>query len=47
MPKQYEEIKKALLRAGKSLREAKRIAAATYNKKHPNSPVHPGYHKKK
>jgi len=32
MPKKYEAIKKAGLKAGKSTAEAERIAAATYNK---------------
>lgn len=32
MPRQYEHIKESELKAGKSLKEAKRIAAATYIK---------------
>lgn len=35
MPREYEHIKASELRSGKSLKEAKRIAAATYNKRHP------------
>lgn len=35
MPKEYEHIKTSELKAGKSMKEAKRIAAATYNKHHP------------
>lgn len=40
MPKQYLAIKQALLKQGKPLKTAERIAAATYNavpahKKHP------------
>lgn len=38
MPKEYEEIKASLIRAGKSAGTAKRIAAATYNKHHPENP---------
>jgi hypothetical protein len=38
MPKQYEEIKKSELRRGASLKTAKRIAAATWNKQHPGNP---------
>ena len=32
MPKKYERIRDSLKRRGKSDKEAKRIAAATYNK---------------
>lgn len=32
MPKKYEKIRDSLKRSGKSDKEAKRIAAATYNK---------------
>lgn len=32
MPKAYEKIKASILKQGKSLKTAKRIAAATYNK---------------
>jgi hypothetical protein len=54
MPKGYEKmrdaIKEDLLRKGmsreKADKEAKRIAAATWNKKHPDNPV-PRKHKKK
>lgn len=49
MPKKYEKIRDSLKRRGKSDREAKRIAAATYNKqrKPGQKPVGPSYHKKK
>ena len=54
MPKGYEKmrnaIKKKMLKKGVSLakadKEAKRIAAATWNKKHPKSPVTGKHHKK-
>lgn len=39
MPKQYEAIRDSLKRSGKSDKEAKRIAAATYNKTHKSRPV--------
>lgn len=39
MPKQYEAIRDNLEAKGKPEKEAKRIAAATYNKHHPNNPV--------
>jgi hypothetical protein len=45
MPKQYEEIRDSYVRRGKSLKEAKSIAAATYNKQHPGHPMKP--HKKR
>ncbi len=45
MPKQYEEIKKSELARGASLKTAKRIAAATYNKQHPGHPMHPDHKK--
>jgi len=45
MPKQYEAIRDSLIARGKSEKEAKRIAAATYNKRHPGHPMHP--HRKK
>lgn len=45
MPKQYEEIRDSYVRRGKSLKEAKSIAAATYNKQHPGHPLKP--HRKK
>jgi len=32
MPERYLAIKRSLLKSGKPLKEAKRIAAATYNK---------------
>ena len=34
MPKEYEKIRDSLKKRGKSAKEAKRIAAATYNKRH-------------
>lgn len=45
MPKQYERIRDSLIRRGKGTKEAKRIAAATYNKQHPGHPMRP--HKKR
>lgn len=33
MPKMYEHIRDALMAKGKGSKEAKRIAAATYNKR--------------
>jgi hypothetical protein len=39
MPDQYLAIKKSELAAGKPLKEAERIAAATWNKSHPGHPV--------
>lgn len=55
MPKGYEKmrdaIKEDLLKKGmsreKADKEAKRIAAATWNKKHPKSPVTNKSHKKR
>lgn len=41
MPKQYERIKESLLKRGYGSKEAKRIAAATYNKQHPGHPMRP------
>jgi len=41
MPKMYEDIKASYLKKGKSLKEAKRLAAMTYNKfkrTHPSAP---------
>lgn len=45
MPKQYEHIRDRLINQGVSAKEAKRIAAATWNKHHPSHPV--GRHEKK
>lgn len=39
MPRQYEAIRDRLIEQGYSEDEAKRIAAATYNRDHPNDPV--------
>lgn len=52
MPEMYEKIKDSLIRRMKKKgkvdsKKAKRIAAATFNKKNPQDPVHPGYDKKK
>lgn len=46
MPEQYLKIKRSLKASGKSDKEAKRIAAATYNKTHPDNPVTGNYEKK-
>ena len=34
MPKEYESIRDALVKRGKSLKDAKTIAAKIYNKRH-------------
>lgn len=49
MPKEYEKMRDAMKRAGKSDEEAKRMAAATYNKRHPDKPMgrHEGKDKKR
>lgn len=39
MPKEYTAIRDNLIKQGKDPKEAKRIAAATYNSRHPSSPV--------
>ena len=39
MPAQYEAIRDHLMQQGKSKKEAQRIAAATYNKRHPGHPM--------
>ena len=41
MPKEYTAIKEALLGRGKPEKEAKRIAAATFNSRHPGNPMGP------
>ena len=46
MPKEYEDIRDSYVKAGKPYDEAQAIAAATYNSRHPNSPV-TGHKKKK
>lgn len=46
MPKEYLAIERQELKAGKSKKVAKRIAAATYNKRHPGHPVTKDYDKK-
>lgn len=38
MPKQYEDIRDSYVKRGKSLKEAKRLAAMTWNKLHPSNP---------
>ena len=38
MPKQYEDIRDSYERAGKSPTVAKKLAAMTWNKLHPNDP---------
>lgn len=37
MPKEYEAIRDSLIKRGDSVKKAKRIAAATYNKRHPGN----------
>lgn len=39
MPAQYEAIRDSLVKQGKDYDEAQRIAAATYNKRHPGKPM--------
>jgi hypothetical protein len=39
MPKEYEAIRDNLVKEGKDYDEAQRIAAATYNKRHPDHPM--------
>ena len=39
MPRQYEHIRDSLIARGYSEKEAKRIAAMTWNSRHPNDPV--------
>jgi hypothetical protein len=46
MPKEYLAIERSELKRGKSKKVAKRIAAATYNKRHPGHPVTKDYDKK-
>lgn len=46
MPKEYLKTKRALIRKGKSVKEAKKIAAIKYNKKHPGNPVTKNYEAK-
>jgi hypothetical protein len=46
MPRQYQHIRASELRRGKSEKEAKRIAAATWNKLHPSNP-NPWRHEKR
>lgn len=43
MPKQYEAIRDSLEASGKPAKTAKRIAAATYNSRHPNGPFVTGH----
>lgn len=38
MPKQYEDIRDSYRKRGKSLKTAKKLAAMTWNKLHPNNP---------
>lgn len=41
MPRQYEHIRDSYLASGKSEKEAKRLAAMTYNSRHPGQPMKP------
>jgi hypothetical protein len=41
MPAQYERIRDSYLKRGKSEKEAKRLAAMTYNSQHPGNPMIP------
>lgn len=47
MPEQYLKIKASLKRRGYGDKEAKRIAAATYNARHPGHAMHPHHKKQK
>lgn len=46
MPREYEHIRDSYLKRGKSEKEAKRLAAMTYNSQHPGHPMH-GHKKRK
>ena len=43
MPREYEAIRDALRKHGKPMDTAQRIAAATYNKRHPGNPMGSGH----
>ena len=43
MPKEYQAIRDALRKRGKPMDTAQRIAAATYNKRHPGAPMGSGH----
>lgn len=45
MPKEYTAIRDALVRRGKSLKTAKRIASKIWNARHPNN-TNPWLHEK-
>ncbi len=45
MPVQYEKIRDSYLKRGKSMKEAKKLAAMTYNSRHPGHAMKP--HRKK
>jgi len=49
MPERYLKIKKSLVKQGKPIKQAKKIAATTYNKtrKAGESPVQPGVYERK
>lgn len=38
MPKEYEAMRDDLIKRGKGVKEAKKIAAMTWNKRHPDNP---------
>jgi hypothetical protein len=44
MPAEYEKIRDSELKRGASIKDAKRIAAATYNKRHPGQPMSNQHH---
>jgi hypothetical protein len=44
MPKQYEEIRDSYLKKGKDEKEAKKLAAMTYNSRHPGHPMNAKTH---
>lgn len=48
MPRRYERIRDSYIRAGKSVKQAKRLAAMTYNKtRKPGEPKLSSSHKRK
>lgn len=44
MPVEYEKSRDSELQRGVSVKDAKRIAAATYNKRHPGHPLSNKHH---
>lgn len=46
MPAQYEKIRDSYIKAGKPVAEAKKLAAMTYNSRHPGDPMSPRHEPK-